>query len=359
MNIANQYICDLNPYQPGVPMDEVARVYNLNLSSIVKLASNENPLGPSPKALAAIRDASSAVHRYPEQHRLVNALAEHYGIKPSMVAIGSGSNDILDLIARTYLNDGDEAISAQYSFAVYQIATQSAGATNVVVPAKDYGHDLEAMAAAVTPATKVVWLVNPNNPTGTFLPHAAVKRFIEQLPASVIVVLDEAYCEYLESADQANSISWLAEHPNLVLVRTFSKIYGLAGLRAGYGIAAPEIIELLNRVRLPFNVSTLALAGATAALADQEFVARSREVNAQERSLLLQKLAELHLECLPAYGNFVTFRVADAAATNKALLQRGVITRPLAGYGMTDWIRVTVGLPDENMLFIQSLRASL
>ncbi len=359
MTTANQYIQNLTPYNPGKPIEAVAAEYGLDPAMVIKLASNENPLGPSPKATEAIRAASQSVHRYPEQHVLVEALAAHLGVDPAMVVIGNGSNDVLDMIARTYLNDGDEAISAQYSFAVQQIATQSAGATNVVVPAKNYGHDLDAMAAAVTSATKVVWLINPNNPTGTFVPYAEVKRFIEQLPAHIIVVLDEAYCEYVEPADQTDTIAWLAEHPNLVITRTFSKIYGLAGLRAGYGVAAPEIIGLLHRARHPFNVNNLAIAGATAALTDTEFVEKCRRNNAQERAALLQQLKELRLECLPAYGNFITFRVDNATAVFENLLRQGVILRPLAGYGMTDWLRVTVGLPEESERFISALTSLL
>ena len=357
MSRANSYICDLTPYQPGLPIELVARQYGIAARDIIKLASNENPLGPSPKALAALQKAESGMHRYPEQYALVQALAAHHSVDVSTIIIGNGSNDVLDLIARTYLKPGDEAVSSQYAFAVYQIATQSVGATNVVIPAQKFGHDPAAMQAAITPATKVVWIANPNNPTGTFWPSKTLKGFIEHVPSEVVIVLDEAYYEYLEPADRPDSLAWLHEHPNLLVVRTFSKVYGLAGLRIGYGIGAPDAIEVMNRVRQPFNANSLAVSAAAAALGDTDFVAKSFTLNHTEKSALRAGLRDLGLEVLPAYGNFVTFKVAEAKAVNEALLHRGVIVRPLDSYGMADWLRVTVGLPAENQRFMESLRA--
>lgn len=356
---SNQYILDLAPYQPGLPIDQLARERGLDPTTITKLASNENPLGMSPKAKVALERALTGAHRYPEQFALTQALAKYYAINPDMVVLGTGSNDVLDLVARIFLREGDEAISSQYAFAIYQIATQSCGATNIVVPAKDFGHDLEAMLAAITPKTRVIWIANPNNPTGTFVPYASVKAFLDRLPKHVVVVLDEAYYEYLKPEAQANSMQWLAAHPNLIITRTFSKMYGLAGLRIGCGVMSAEIANLLNRVRQPFNANVLALAAATAALDDAEFVTKSKRLNDQGRTLLQEGLAGLGVECLPAYGNFVTFRVQNAAKVNKLLLNQGVIVRPLGGYGMPDWLRVTVGTTEENARFIAALSNAL
>lgn len=350
-----QYICDLSPYQPGMPIEQVVRERGLDPAMVVKLASNENPLGMSPKAKSALMQAIPDAHRYPEQHGLIQKLADRLTIEPAMIVLGNGSNDVLDLIARTYLNDGDEAISSQYAFAIYQIATQSCGATNVVVPSKNYGHDLGAMLRAVTPKTRVIWIANPNNPTGTFIPYGEIKEFLDQVPKGVIVVLDEAYYEYLSPEDRVDSLRWLADYPNLIITRTFSKIYGLAGLRIGYGGMSTEIASLLNRVRQPFNVNVLALAAATAALDDTGFIAESARVNTAGRIELLEGLTKLDCECLPAYGNFVTFQVKDAAKVNEALLNQGVIVRPLGGYGMPDWLRVTIGTAAENERFLQAL----
>ncbi len=352
---AKQYICDLQPYQPGLPIELVARQYGLDPAKIIKLASNENPLGPSPKALVAAKRALSQADRYPEQHELTEALANKYQLQPQNIVIGNGSNDIIDLIARTYLGEGDEAISSEYGFAMYRIAVQTAGATNVVVPAKAYGHDLAVMHQAITPRTKVIWIANPNNPTGTFIPYADIKQWLDQVPNGIIVALDEAYVEYLDEADRVDATTWLHGHPNLVLLRTFSKVYGLAGLRVGYGLASPEVAELLNRVRLPFNVTSIAIAAATAALDDAGFVSSSCRTNKGGRAQLVSGLERLKLTQLPAYGNFVTFEVAEAGKVSEALLRQGIIVRPLAGYGMQNWLRVSVGLKAENQHFLEAL----
>ncbi len=359
MQNANQFICDLSPYQVGLPIEQVAREHGVATDQIVKLASNENPLGPSPKALAALEVAVRGVHRYPEHYQLAVALAKHYDLDTRWITIGNGSNDLIDLLARTYLDAGDEAIVSQYGFAMYRIAIQSVGAATITVPAKDYGHDLDAMLAAITPRTKIVWIANPNNPTGTFIAYDRIKDFVGAVPKSVMVVIDEAYYEYLKPDDQADTLTWPLDHPNVVLLRTFSKIYGLAGLRVGYAVASAEVADLLNRVRLPFNVSGPAIAAASVALQDDEFVRRGYELNQEGCKRLLDGLEDLGLECMPAYGNFVTFKVADAAGINQALLKRGVIVRPLAGYGLTDWLRVSVGLPSENQAFLAALESCL
>lgn len=352
-----QYVCDLQPYQPGLPIELVARQHGLDPAKVVKLASNENPLGMSPKARAALEDAAIEAHRYPDLYALTQKLAQKLGVNPSQIVLGNGSNDVLDLVAQTFLNDGDESVSSQYAFAVYPIATQSVGAKNVIVPAKEYGHDLDAMLAAITPKTKVIWIANPNNPTGTFIPYSAVKGFMGKVPANVAVVLDEAYYEYLDDTDRDDAVRWLAEHPNLIIARTFSKIYGLAGLRIGYAITSPEVAGLMNRVRQPFNANSLALAAATAALDDDAHVVKTREMAVKGREMLVKGLQNLGLECLPAYGNFVTFKVGDAARVNQQLLEQGVIVRPLAPYDMADWLRVTIGSERENGQFLQALAA--
>lgn len=352
------YINDLVPYHPGLPIEQVAREHKLDPVHIIKLASNENPLGMSPKAKQAIRRALNGTHRYPEQYELLHALAAHHSLTPDHLVLGNGSNDVLDLIARTYLGPDREAISSQYAFAIYQIATVSTGATNVVVPAKAYGHDLPAMLAAITPATSIIWIANPNNPTGTFIPYTEIKSFIAQVPKHIMVVLDEAYYEYLRPEEQATTPEWLTDHPNLIITRTFSKIYGLAGLRIGYGIATPAVAELFNRVRQPFNVNNLVLAAAVAALADQTFVQQSYIANAAGRAQLVDSLMRQGFDVLPAYGNFITFRAPNALELQQSLLKQGIIIRPLAAYGMPDWLRVTIGTPAENKRFLHQLSKS-
>lgn len=356
---AKQYICDLTPYEPGKPIELVAREYGIAPDNIIKLASNENPFGPSPKALDAVRHASVNIHRYPEQYELLQALANHLGVESNMLLLGNGSNDVIDLVARTFLGHDDEAVSSQYAFAIYAIATQSAGAKNIVVPAKEYNHDLDVMQAAITERTKVIWIANPNNPTGTFIPYSDVKRFLQKIPSHIVVVLDEAYFEYLDPKQRANSIAWLFEHPNLILMRTFSKIYGLASLRVGYGVTSPKTADLLNRVRHPFNVNGLAIAAATAALEDHGFVTKSYTETKKGREQLLQHLQKMQVECLPAYGNFVTIQLNEAEKINDALLKQGVIVRQLASYGMPDCLRVTVGTEIENSRFLNALKPTL
>lgn len=352
---ANQHIKDLSPYVTGAPIEQVTREYGIAPENIIKLASNENPLGMSPMAAAAMQAAASSLHRYPEQYTLLQAISKKNDAAPNQIVLGNGSNDVLDLIARTFLAPKDNAISSQYAFAIYAIATQSAGANNIIVPAKNFGHDLPAMLSAISPQTKIVWIANPNNPTGTFIPPKDIYNFIKQVPPQVVIVLDEAYLEYLAPNDRAKSINWIAAHPNLICVRTFSKIYGLAGLRIGYGIAAPEVADLLNRVRQPFNANNLAIAAAIAALKDEAFVTQSYNTNKAGMQQVKAGLNALKIEHLPAHGNFITIKVAGASKINQKLLQRGVIVRPLAGYGMPDYMRVTIGTKAENTKFITAL----
>ena len=353
------YVRAISPYQPGKPITELAREMGLSVEQIVKLASNENPLGMSPKARAAVLAGLSDLARYPDQFALQQSLAERTGLGMERVVLGNGSNDVLDLIARVFLAPGRSAVFAQYAFAVYPLATLSAGAEPIAVAARDYGHDLLAMRQAIRPDTRLVWIANPNNPTGTFLPHAQLREFLQGVPADVVVVLDEAYNEYLPPAERVETIAWLAEMPNLVITRTFSKIYGLAGLRIGYALTSGDIADLMNRVRQPFNCNNLALAAACAALDDHEFVAASYALNRAGMEQIVGGLKRLGCTHIPSHGNFVTFRVADAVLVNQKLLKQGVIVRPIAGYGMPDWLRVTIGTETENARFLVALEAAL
>ena len=353
------YIRAISPYQPGKPITELAREMGIPVERIVKLASNENPLGMSPKAKVALEKAVATLERYPDDFVLKKALAEHTGLGMERIVLGNGSNDVLDLIARVFLAPGRSAIFAQHAFAVYPLATLSAGADLIAVPAKDYGHDLDAMLAALRPDTRLIWIANPNNPTGTFLPYPQLKTFLHAVPPEVVVVLDEAYNEYLPPAERIDTTTWLAEFSNLVITRTFSKIYGLAGLRIGYALASAEVADLMNRVRQPFNCNNLALAAATAALDDHEFVARSYALNRAGMEQIVGGLKRLGFTHIPSHGNFVTFKAGDAATLNQKLLKQGVIVRPIAGYGMPEWLRVTIGTDAENARFLDVLEKSL
>ncbi|MFV5215730.1 histidinol-phosphate transaminase [Azonexus caeni] len=356
---ALSYVRAISPYQPGKPITELAREMGIPVESIVKLASNENPLGMSPKARQAVEAALAGVERYPDQFELIAKLAARCGVDQNQVVLGNGSNDVLDLVARAFLAQGRSAVFAQHAFAVYPLATLSIGGELICVPAKDFGHDLEAMLAAIRPDTRVVWIANPNNPTGNFLPYPEVRAFLEKVPADVVVVLDEAYNEYIPPEARVDTAAWVAEFPNLVVCRTFSKIYGLAGLRIGYGVTSAAVADLMNRVRQPFNVNNLALAGALAALDDDEFLQASHELNRRGMAQIVAALEKLGLAYIPSYGNFVTFKAGDGAAVNQKLLQQGVIVRPIGGYGMPEWLRVTIGSEAENARFIAALEKAL
>jgi len=356
---ALSYIRGISPYVPGKPITELAREMGIPVGKIVKLASNENPLGMSPKARAAVAAALDGLERYPDQFELIAALAERLGVAQNQIVIGNGSNDVLDLAARVFLAPGRSSVFSQHAFAVYPLATLSTGAECIVAPAKHYGHDLAAMQAAIRDDTRLVWIANPNNPTGNFLPYAEVRAFIASVPADVAVVLDEAYNEYLPPAERADAVAWIEEFPNLIVTRTFSKIYGLAGLRVGFAVAAPEVADLMNRVRQPFNVNNLAIAAAGAALDDYLFVAESYELNRRGMEQIVAGLKRLGLEHIPSHGNFVTFAVPDGAAVNQKLLRQGVIVRPISGYGLPNHLRVTIGLDTENTRFLEALERSL
>ncbi|GAA4331553.1 histidinol-phosphate transaminase [Pigmentiphaga soli] len=362
---APAHIRALAAYQAGKPISELAREFGLDPAKIVKLASNENPLGVPDSARAAMAQAAADLGRYPDPNgfELKAVLAGHYGVPAEWITLGNGSNDILELAARAFLEPGKSAVYSQYAFAVYRLATQAAGARHIMVPARDYGHDLDAMLAAIQADTQVLFIANPNNPTGTFRPAAEVERFLEGVHAAhgerVVVVLDEAYNEFLAPELRVDSAAWVRRFPNLIVSRTFSKAYGLAGLRLGFAMAQPRATDLLNRVRQPFNTNSMAQAAAIAALRDREFLERSYEVNRAGYRQLTEGLAALGLEFVPSFGNFVLTRVGDAARINLELLKRGVIVRPVVGDGLPEFLRISIGLPEENAIFLAALKAVL
>ena len=359
--LAPAHIRAISPYVPGKPIAETARELGLAEASILKMASNENPLGASPKALAAIRGALDDLAYYPDGsgYELKHALERKFGVPPERVVLGNGSNDVLELVARSFLTPADSAVYSRHAFLVYPLVVQAIGAKHIEVPAKAFGSDLEAMARAIREDTKLVFLANPNNPTGTFNDWASVRAFVERVPGDVLVVLDEAYGEYLPAAQQSPSLGWITQHPNVVVTRTLSKAYGLAGLRIGFAVADPRVADLMNRVRQPFNVNHLAMVAAVAALDDEAFIAKSRETNAAGLRQLAEGFRALGLECIPSLGNFISVRVGDAARVYAALLAKGVIVRPIAGYGLPEHLRVTVGLPEQNARFLAALAGVL
>ncbi len=360
-DLAPSYIRAIAPYQPGKPISELAREMGLREDDIIKLASNENPIGVSPKAQRAIRAVLDGLARYPDGNgfELKQALVRRFGVGIEQIVLGNGSNDVLELAARAFLTPSLSAIYSQHAFAVYPLAVQAIGARGIEVPAKEYGHDLDAMLAAVRPDTRLIFIANPNNPTGTYATPAVLERFVAAVPPQTVIVLDEAYNEYLEPGLRADTLRWIARHPNLIVTRTFSKVYGLAGLRVGYAIASAGAADLMNRVRQPFNVNNLALAAAAAGLEDTEFVQQGYELNRTGMKQLTAGLEKLRLQYIPSYGNFVTFRMQDAAGVFQRLLKLGVIVRPVASYGMPDFLRVTVGLKTENERFLASLERAL
>ena len=358
--LAPSYVRAIAPYQPGKPIAELER--ELGISGIVKLASNENPLGTSPKAVAAMQEAIKTIALYPDGngYELKDALAKRYGIQHANLVLGNGSNDLLELASRAFLAPGDVAIYSAHAFAVYALATQAVGAQGITVPAKEFGHDLDGMLkAAVEHKAKMVFIANPNNPTGTYLSANALLGFMQALPDHVLVILDEAYNEYLPPAQRYDSVSWLKKHSNLVISRTFSKAYGLAGLRVGYAMANEQIIDMMNRVRQPFNVNSIAQAAALAALQDTDFVTRTYNLNQQGMQQIIAGLSKLGLSYIPSYGNFISFRIGGATAMYRRLLELGVIVRPVANYDMADYLRVSIGLEIENDKFLAALQQAI
>jgi histidinol-phosphate aminotransferase len=358
--LAPAYIRAIAPYQPGKPIAELER--ELGISGIVKLASNENPLGASPKAVAAMHEAIKTIALYPDGNgfELKDALTKRYAVAHANLVLGNGSNDLLELASRAFLAPGDVAVYSAHAFAVYALATQAVGAKGITVPAKEFGHDLEAMLkAAVQHKAKMVFIANPNNPTGTYLDADALQSFMQNLPSNILVVLDEAYNEYLPPAQRYDSVSWLAKYPNLIISRTFSKAYGLAGLRVGYAIAHEQITDMMNRVRQPFNVNSIAQAAAVAALHDMDFVRQTYELNQRGMQQITAGLNKLGLSYIPSFGNFISFRIGGATAMYRRLLELGVIVRPVANYDMPDYLRVSIGLETENEKFLTALAQAI
>lgn len=360
------YVRAIAPYVGGRPISEVAREFGLDEHSIVKLASNENPLGMPESAKKAMVLAMQDLGRYPDSNGfdLKNAIAKKLNVPFEWITLGNGSNDILELTARAVAHEGDEVIFSQHAFAVYPLATQAVGANAVEVPAtKAYGHDLPAMLGAITPATRLIFIANPNNPTGTFISGAEIEAFIRQVPTHIVVVIDEAYNEFLSPEQQYDAIAWVRQLPNVIVSRSFSKAYGLAGLRIGYGVAKPELTDLLNRIRQPFNVNSLAQAAAIAALADHAFLKQCYELNRAGYEQLTHAFDEMGLEYVPSSGNFVLVKVGEdlqaGARVNVELLKSGVIVRPVANYGLPQWLRISIGLPQENDVFIAALKKIL
>lgn len=356
---------ELQPYQPGKPIEDLQREYGLQ--EVIKLASNENPLGPSAKALTALEKNLAELARYPDGNGFIlkQALCQKFGVNLNQVTLGNGSNDILELVARTFVQPGQEVIFSQHSFAVYPIATQAVGGKAVVVPAKNWGNDLDAMLAAVNDNTRVVFIANPNNPTGTWINASQLIRFMDDLPQHIVVVLDEAYFEYANHAamqiqDYPDGTKLLNQYPNLIVSRTFSKAYGLAGLRVGYAFSDSMIADLLNRVRQPFNVNSLALAAATAALGDQEHLDKSASLNTSGMQQLTEAFNQLELGYIPSAGNFISVDMGrPALGLYQGLLKLGVIVRPVANYEMPNHLRVTIGTQSENEKFLTALREVL
>ncbi|WXU00822.1 MAG: Histidinol-phosphate aminotransferase [Catillopecten margaritatus gill symbiont] len=348
-------IKSLQPYQGGKPISELQR--ELGLNRVVKLASNENPLPTSVKVRAAIERAVSEVGRYPDGNgfELKQAISQHLSVSMDAITLGNGSNDLLELIARAYVcGTGDEVIFSQYAFVVYPLVTQALGAKAVVTPAKEFGHDLAAMLAAITDNTKLIFIANPNNPTGTLLSDEAVYAFLLQVPNHITVVLDQAYIEYLDAED--NAVSWLKKFNNLVITRTFSKAYGLAGLRVGYSICSAEIADYINRIRQPFNVNHIAQSAAIAVLSDKEFIAKSVSENKKGLLQLAKGFGELGLIYIPSAANFIAVKVSDAGVIYQKLLEKGVIVRPVE---MPNYIRVSVGTQNENTTLLDALKSLL
>jgi histidinol-phosphate aminotransferase len=343
----------------------VAREFGLDEASIVKLASNENPFGVPESAKEAMAAAAAELGRYPDANgfELKNALSTRYGVPADWITLGNGSNDILEIAAKAFVQKGEAIVYSQYSFAVYALATQGIGARHIVVPAKAYGHDLDAMAAAIDSETRLVFIANPNNPTGTFIPGPQIEAFLKKVPANVVVVLDEAYNEYLKPEDQYDSAAWVKQYPNLLVSRTFSKAYGLAGLRVGFSISQPALTDLMNRIRQPFNVNSLAQAAAVAALNDTAFLDKGARNNSAGYQQFVEAFQQMGLEYVPSYGNFVLVKVGNdpqaGARVNLALLKQGVIVRPVGNYGLPEWLRISIGLPQENAVLIAALQKAL
>jgi len=357
----NSVLANLPVYQPGRPIEEVARELGIPAPQIIKLASNENPLGPSPLAINAIKKATKQMHLYPDGNAFYfkQKLAAKLKVNPENLILGNGSNELLEFLGHALIGPGVDVVASQYSFAVYPIVTALLGGNFISVPAKNYGHDLPAMLKAITPKTRIVFLTDPNNPTGTHVSNEALLDFVKQLPSHVLLAIDQAYFEFLENPVDLIPFILNGEKPNMILMRTFSKIYGLAGLRLGYGISSPEVVSALEKIRQPFNVNILAQTGGLAALDDEAHITKSRETNKAGMKFFEDSLKKMNVEFVPSSGNFILVRVGKGAEVFNAMQRLGVIVRPMGGYSLPEWVRITIGTPKENKRCISALKKSL
>jgi histidinol-phosphate aminotransferase len=358
-DIANPQLRDLAVYEPGKPIEETARELGAEASTIIKLASNENPLGPSAKAVAAMRAALDCAQLYPDGggYYLREAIASKLGIRREETILGSGSNEIIEFLGHAFLNAGDDVVTSEHAFIAYKLVAKVFGARTIEAPARNYAHDLEAMLAAITPRTRLIFIANPNNPTGTLLSQSEIDRFITRVPPHIVVCFDEAYFEYVDHPP--DTLKFMREGRNVVVLRTFSKIQGLASLRIGYGIARAELIQALQKTRQPFNVNGIAQPGALAGLEDEEHRRRTKAITDEGRQFLEQQFAEMDLRFIPSAGNFVLVNVGDGKGIFRALLQRRIIVRAMKGYDLAEWVRISVGTMQQNRACVRALREVL
>jgi histidinol-phosphate aminotransferase len=358
-DLANPQLRDLAVYEPGKPIEETAREVGVDPTAIIKLASNENPLGPSPKAVQAMRTALENAHLYPDGSGfyLCKAIASKLGLNSENVILGNGSNEVIEFLGHAFLNPGDDVITCQYAFIVYKLLATAFSVRTIETPSPDYQQNLDAALEAITPKTRLIFIPNPNNPTGTLVSQGAIERFMSRIPDSIIVVFDEAYFEFLD--DPPDTLRYVRERRNVVVLRTFSKVHGLAGLRIGYGIARRDLIEILHKTRQPFNVNSIAQAGAIAALDDEAYLRETKRIVDQGLAFLQQQFAEMRIPFVPAVANFVMVNVGDGCAVFEKLLQRKIIVRPLKGYGLPEWVRISVGTMEQNKKLIAALKVVL
>ncbi len=358
-DLVNKGILDLSPYKPGKPIEDLER--ELGVSNAIKLASNENPLGPSPLAIDAVSKILKGTHRYPDGNalRLKECIGKKFSVDINCITIGNGSNDIIEFVARSFLSDKDSAIYSEHAFAVYPLVVQAVGAEGIAVPAQEYSHDLKEMKKAVKENTKLVFIANPNNPTGSFLSPKEIESFLNELDSNIIVLLDQAYFDYSAYDNEDVNFDFIKKYPNLIISRSFSKAYGLAGFRIGYSVSSPEIADFLNRVRQPFNANSLALVAAEVALSDDSHLKKSLEINLEQKKFLMKGLSDLGYECIPSEGNFISFNCnGEAIKLFESLLNEGVIVRTLEVYKMPNHLRTTIGLHEENLILLDKLSAA-
>jgi len=354
--LANPQLGGVTVYQPGKPIEETAREFGLDPNAIIKLASNENPLGPSPKAMEAMRDALEKGHLYPDGggHCLCNAVATKLGFAPENVILGNGSNEVLEFLGHAFLNPDDDVVTAQYAFVVYKLIATSFGARTIEVPSPDYRQDLDGMLVAITPKTRLIFVANPNNPTGALLSQREIDHFMSRVPETVVVVFDEAYFEFLDRPP--DTLRFVREGRNIVVLRTFSKIHGLAGLRIGYAVGRADLVQVLHRTRQPFNVNSIAQVGALAALTDDEHLRETKRTVNEGRAYLHEQFSKMNVRFVPGTANFVMVNVGDGHAIFEKLLRQGIIVRPLKGYNLPEWIRISIGTTEENKKLVAAFK---